>query len=120
MPAPEMRLFSEAADQAEIFKQRARARSQVVKRLLQDDLTLLEAAAWFRFLGDNPPELPDDFRKRYPGDSDGEKACRKVICWAQALLRLPGANSQTADRLQRLEDELDSLCARTGTVELPW
>src|SRR5262249_13050091 len=37
----------------EVIAQRHRAREQVVTRLLARELTLLEAAAWFRFLNDN-------------------------------------------------------------------
>ena len=54
------------------------ARNQVVDRLLEGELTLIQAAAWFRYLNENPPRLASDYRGQWPGDSDGEKLCRVI------------------------------------------
>jgi hypothetical protein len=109
----------------EVIEQRHRARERVVDRLLARELTLLESAAWFRYLNDNPAECRSDFRTRTPGGSDGEKACRQVIAHVQGRLGSQVAAgglsaSQATFVLSGLEEELDSLCAHSDTIELPW
>ena len=74
--------MSSPAEESEIVHERIKAKNRVVARLLAKEISLLEAAAWFRYLNDNPPERPCDFRRMMPGASDGEKACRQVVEWA--------------------------------------
>ncbi len=113
-------LLSPPAQECEVHHRRTRTKTQVVDRLLAGEFTLAEAAACFRFLDDNPPEYPADFRSRYPGDSEGERACRQVIAWVATRLRTPGHGSKGAGVFRRLEAELQALLAEPGGVELPW
>jgi hypothetical protein len=99
---------------------RLKEKERVVARLRDGELTLLEAAAWFRFLNDNPPEHPAVFRTRFPGRSDGEKACRQVIAWVKTTLFRTVPESQAASEVSRLEAELAALLAEHEHIELPW
>jgi hypothetical protein len=104
----------------EALLRRIAAKDQVTDRLLAGDLTLLQAAAWFRRLNDDPPHLPTDYSK-LPGESEEEKVCRQVIAWAGHRLGLQGVAASEADgTVRRLEDELDGRLRRDGRVELPW
>jgi hypothetical protein len=107
-------------EQSEVLQQRMATKEKVIERLVEEELTLLQAAAWFRFLNDNPPEYPSDFRHRYPGNSDAEKACRQVLAWLNPYLRRRLVESQAATTLCRLEGELEVLLAENGNIELPW
>jgi hypothetical protein len=99
---------------------RLKVKRDVVKRLLEGELTLLEAGAWFRHVNDNPPDCPCEFRNFMRGDSDGEKVCRQVIAWVRGHLIDALPESQVLLTVRKLEDELDALVAEHGTVELPW
>src|SRR5262249_8804642 len=62
-------------------------RDQTIRELLAGRLTLLEAAARFRALDRAPPAFDwEVFRSAYPGDSDEERHCRKVIGWVEVEL----------------------------------
>jgi hypothetical protein len=115
-----MQFISGPSPKSEILLERVKARVKVIQRLVEGELSLLEAAAWFRFLGDHPAELPDDFRSHYPGRSDGEKACRQVIGWTESHLRARGDYSTRERLLRGLEDELNALCGEHEVIELPW
>jgi hypothetical protein len=105
---------------SEIARRRIRAKNKVVKQLLAGEMSLAEAAAWFRFVNDNPPEFRCDFRSTMPGRCDGEKACRQVISWVEGELPNRMPLSQADLVLCRLQGELDALLARGDRVELPW
>ena len=99
---------------------RIEAKDAVVDRLLAGEITLLEAAAWFRQLCDNPPEHGVDFRRIFPGDSDGEKACRHVIAWVHARVWSHHGQTQAELAEQKYLRELDTLLAAGRPIELPW
>jgi hypothetical protein len=107
-------------EKSQIVQGRLAARTKVVERLLAHQLTLIEAAAWFRELNDNPPNLRCDYRNNYPGDSDGEKLCRQVIHWAEIHLNGTRTPSEVQEVVAGLWDELDRLLCQGGPVELPW
>jgi hypothetical protein len=111
---------SPAPAQVKVAERRAREKRQVIRELLRGELTLLEAAAWFRYLSDNPSECPCPFREQFPGRSDGEKACRHVIQWVRATWDCQGNKSQDAAILARFQAELDALLAKSPAIELPW
>jgi hypothetical protein len=108
------------SEEVEIKQRRIQAKGQVVDRLLAGDLSLVQAAAWFRFLDDQPEDWPDDFRRRMPGRGDGDKACRQVISWVRIRLTGRLVRSQGAAAVDRLENELNVLLAENDDVELPW
>jgi hypothetical protein len=113
-------LLLPCSEEVKVQQQRIRAKAEVVDRVLARELSLAEAAAWFRFFNDNPPECRDDFRRCIPGRSDGEKACRQVIGWARARLNCRLPDSPTAAAVARLEDELTALLTEGEVVQLPW
>ena len=104
-------------EQFRAIQARVEAKTAVIDRLLSGEVSLLEAAAWFRQLNDSPPEYPSDFRERCPGDGDGEKACRQVITWLETRARWDGGAAALA--AARYRSELYEMLAR-GAVELPW
>jgi hypothetical protein len=80
-------------------------------------LSLLEAAARFRDLDEQPPAARREvLRCAYPGASDDECRCRAVLqyVWVEARDR-PGADPAVA---KRLEAELRGLLGH-GDVRLP-
>jgi hypothetical protein len=120
LPPSSLREHYPPLEQAVVASRRLKEKERVVARLRAGELGLLEAAAWFRFLNDNPPEYPSAFRARYPGRSDGEKACRQVIAWVKTELYYTVPESQAASEVRRLEAELAALLAEHEHIELPW
>jgi hypothetical protein len=118
---PEQRsgLLLPTPEQTRVIQARIEAKEAVADRLLAGELVLLEAAAWFRRLNDNPPEYRVDAHLCFPGNSDGEKLCRQVIEWARHPLKSLPPESR-AEALGRLEDELGRLLAEGAEIELPW
>jgi hypothetical protein len=113
-------MVQQPPEEGRITAERIRAKNKVVARLLAEEINLLEAAAWFRFLNDNPPEYPCRFRQTMPGGSDGEKACRQVISWVEVKVREQMPQSQADLVLWGLQGELDGLLAYSESIELPW
>jgi hypothetical protein len=61
---------------------RLKRKHRVTHAVLARQVTLLEAAAYFRALNYQPPDHNwDQFRTRWPGDSDDERHCHEVIHW---------------------------------------
>jgi hypothetical protein len=98
---------------------RIQAREAIARRVLANDLGLLEAAAWFAYLNDTPAEQPDPHWRRIPGNSDGEKLCRQVILCAryQAWTKTAPSDEQVR-RLSLVEEELKQHLACHGTITL--
>ena len=111
-------LLSGPSEQSQIVQRRVQAKNAVTDRLLEGDLTLAEAASWFRYLCDNPPQYATN-RSNWPGDSEGEKLCRHVINWVSGYLSHSRPASEIERIVSRLEEQLCALLAR-GDVELPW
>jgi hypothetical protein len=102
----------------DIARRRLAAKEQVIRRLLDGQLTLLEAAAWFGYVSDNPPDCPERCCVQR-NDSRGEKLCRQVIGWAGTKARERMSWSEAAEIVRSLEAELNDHLARHGTVKLP-
>ncbi len=117
---PGTRLVAPPSAQSEVLCRRIAGKQSVVERLLEGELGLMEAAAAFRFLSDNPPEYPCQFRPSTPGRSDGEKACRHLLRWLESYLVSRMPRSQAAEIVCRYQAELDALLAETEEVALPW
>jgi hypothetical protein len=103
----------------EVVKKRVLAKHQIVDQLLAGELTLFEAAAWFGFLNDHPPEFPDPYRQKWPGASDEEKLCRQVLSWTGVALRQTLPPGQAEEKLRHLEQILAARLAHSGNVQLP-
>jgi hypothetical protein len=103
-----------------ILAQRMKAKQAVLKQLVDREITLFEAGAWFLYLNDNPRNCPDSFRKTYPGANDAEKACRQVIAWTRrSEPELRELGSRADMEVERLERELREHIAGNGRVVLP-
>jgi hypothetical protein len=110
----------EQSETSKVLLRRIAAKDEVIDRLLAGDLTLLEAAAWFRRLNADPPHLAMDY-SMLAGDSEEEKVCRQVISWVGHHLAMKAASASEAhDVVHRLEGELQERLRRDGRVELPW
>src|SRR5579872_3704472 len=93
-------------------------KESVIQQLIAGDLTLREAAAWFKYLNERPAGCEDHYRERFPGGSAEESACRQVIAWVRADLNLVSP-SRAVETERRLEAELQEYLACEGKVELP-
>jgi hypothetical protein len=113
-------LLAAPGEEIRIADDRATRKTEVIDRLLAGELALLEAAAWFRHLNDNPPHCPCDFRRLHRGASDGEKACRQVLEWARCAAATRHTSGVAAKILARLERELEERAATDEPIELPW
>jgi hypothetical protein len=98
--------------------QRIEAKAQVVEELIEQRLTLLEAAARFRDLDNRPPSFHwDSFRAGVPGATDDEKHCHEVLDAMQSLL-FGGDACHAASLKAQLEDVLRQH-QQQGTLRLP-
>ena len=98
---------AETAPPDEAGLRRLEAKKTITRRLIDGQLTLLEAAAWFRYLNEATPDGGDD---SWPPDRalpKDEQYCRQVIRWAGGTLEQT-SRSQAGAFVRRLEAELDA------------
>jgi hypothetical protein len=112
------RLDAAIEHRREVSAQRLVAKCRVAERLLAGELTLFEAAAWFRFLNDNPPECRHEIAPAWRGNSEEERLCRMVIGWIKEW-RAPSGSSERAAIVEQLEKQLEEHIAQHGQVVLP-
>ena len=91
----------------------------MLDELVQQRLTLVEAAAQFRQLTVEPAEFPGRGPVEFPGRTEEERYCREVIQWVKGM-----ATARTSDRstdiLEHLEAELEAhMDSHGGEVILP-
>jgi hypothetical protein len=118
-PAPEYGLLLPAGPEHRILLRRMDARLAIVERVLAGQMSLLQAAAQFRKLNNDPPEFPV-YLHHHPGKSEGEKLCRQVIEWADNSLHagaLTPAEIEAA--LCPLRRELEALLEQKDEIDLP-
>jgi hypothetical protein len=85
--AEEVRRGAEMDQRGRGFARRLEEKERLVQELLAGQLTLLEAAAYFRALDQAPPEFYwEAFRAAHAGDSDEERHCNEVITFVEAAL----------------------------------
>jgi hypothetical protein len=103
------------------IRSRLEVRIDVCRDLASDRLTLLEAAACFRLLDAQIPAAEYGFLVVYPGKSEGERFCRKVIAFMHMLFDCKNADETAAlEALRgRLNAELQKLLDSSGTIVLP-
>lgn len=98
--------------------ERARCKDIAAESLCQGEMTLVEAAAFFRFLYEDPQEWHHPHRPR-PDHEDGATWCHQVIEWTVMKVSLEQSPSQADAVRQRLERELQEQLADCGSVALP-
>jgi hypothetical protein len=104
------------AGQQVAINERSAGKGRVARELIDERLTLMQAAAYFRQLDDNMPGTAPD---HLPGKTEGERYCREVILWAKAETR-DWSPDRAAEVVCRLETELeDHLTAHNDVVILP-
>jgi hypothetical protein len=107
------------AEHMEVFG-RSQARARVVSAVIEERITLLEAAAHFRALDASQQSkwiYTYALRTQFQGRSDEERLCRRVIDAARwALIDKPDLAAAVVKRLQA---ELSEHLARHGRVQLP-
>ena len=97
---------------------RLAVKSAVVRQLIDGELTLREAAAWFQYVNEWPQGCESRYRDFYPAASAEESACRQVICWVKSELNV-SSPSRAEEVVRRLEAELQGQLECDGKVELP-
>jgi hypothetical protein len=114
---PEEARQAQLERRSQAIRQRLEAKAEVVRRLLASRLTLLEAAALFGHLNEQPAAWPCLDNLRWPGASREEKLCRQVVDWAISLA--PEEGGRAVEAAGRLEAELAALLARGEPIRLP-
>lgn len=87
---------------------RIEVKSRIAEALRKGEMTLIDAAAYFRALHDDPRSWRYPNRPR-PEQTDGEGWCRLVIEWTVRNSSNEQAPSQTEALHERLETELQKL-----------
>jgi hypothetical protein len=106
------------ANETQTSLERVLSKERVAESLTTGELTLVEAAALFRSMYDDPKAWHHPQRRR-PGREDGEAWCREVIEWTVTKVRIDQSPSQADAVRQRLEMELQEQQTYHGTVRLP-
>jgi hypothetical protein len=82
VPQPE-KVRLELEQKLRALNRRNLGKHRVVRAVLAGQVTLQEAAAYFRALDrEGPPVRWDLIRAHWPGSSDDERYCHQVIWWA--------------------------------------
>ena len=102
----------------EPVKRRMAIKDEVVRQLLAGELTLAEAAAWFKYLNERPAGDENFYRQRFRCPTAEESACRQVISWVRSELWLKGPD-RAEETVRRLEAELQGHLECEGKIELP-
>ncbi len=90
----------------------------VVEELINGEMNLFEAAAWFRLIHEAPQSWPDPCHPR-PRHDDGERWCRLVINYTSNRVRYEQSASQADVLRQRWETALHEQLDHHGGVKLP-
>jgi hypothetical protein len=101
-----------------VYPQRIEAKHRVARQVVAGELTLFEAAAWFRFLNETPAGCTAGCSS-VPGQCENEKACRQVISWAKEELWEMGLRERAIDLSDLLTKQLEAHRAENGRVILP-
>ncbi len=117
--AAQQRFAQELDQQDEIIKDRIAAKTEIIREVLADRLTLLEAAASFRHVTANPREYPGHGPEFFPGQTESERYCHQVLHWVKCETH-GWAPSHAEAIWCRLTAELDEyLASHDGEVILP-
>lgn len=98
--------------------ERARCKDIIAESLCQGKMTVVEAAAAFRSLYEDPQSWHHPHRPR-PDHEDGATWCHQVIEWTVMKVSLEQSSSQADAVRQRLERELQEQLADGGSIKLP-
>jgi hypothetical protein len=116
--APTIQLMSQPDERSEVVRRRILAKSDIIARLIAEELTLIEAANLFHYVNTRPAGIEDQSWKLMPGHDDGERLCRQVLNWVETSVRQTFVPSEAEARLEKLERELSQHIAAHGGVQL--
>jgi hypothetical protein len=112
-PGWPMEAASAPPDEVEIIRRRDAAKFRVAAQVMAGELDLFEAAAHFRQINHEPPELMQLVYQRLPGATDEEKLCREVILW----VKLRNPRQATHGEVLKAVAGLEYALASRGGVE---
>ena len=98
---------------------RLQSKAAVARRLVDGELTLLEAAAWFRYINRMTGSAGDVPAPGEEAEPEAERYCRQVIRWAETTAAVEISTERSETVVRRLEAELDERLRRDGGVVLP-
>ena len=98
--------------------ERIAVKEQIAGMVAEDEMSLIEAAAWFRSLHEKHGSQVNVLCHK-AGQSEGEGWCREVIAYAENKARYEKSPSRAEALRQRLEAELQELLDCRGGVVLP-
>lgn len=104
--------------EAKTTNRRVQAKAKIAEALQNGDMRLIDAAAYFRSLHEDPKSWHHPRRPR-PDPRDIVGWCREVIAWTVNYTSPDLSPDQTAALRQRLEAELQEQLERSGAVTLP-
>jgi hypothetical protein len=107
------------AKRKEVFR-RIAGRERVLAAVIDDRLTLCEAAAHFRVLDAKVIRqewFREYMRRSYPGRSDDERQCHRVIAYVQEYLK--DRPRKAASVTKRLQDQVGEQLNHHGSIHLP-
>lgn len=103
---------------AQSSMERVYCKEKVAEALTSGKMSLLEAAACFRTLHEDPNSWRNPFSPRLEYN-DGEGWCREVIQWTETRTRLMQSPYQADLLRDRLEAELQEQMEHCRSVKLP-
>lgn len=105
---------------AEVVTRRIRAKAEVIDRMKEGDLTLFEAAGWFRHFNAEPPECSENRLHHFTGNTENERVCRQVISWAVGEMSNGASDTEIKAEEARLTRVLtEHMKQHQGNVILP-
>jgi hypothetical protein len=87
---------------------RLEQRNRIISDVIDEKMTLLQAAAAFHELDNQSSPLVVS----YAGSTDGEKACRRVISWVKTELERRAGDSKVQQTSMESNDEAAEVLAR--------
>lgn len=99
-------------------RERTAAKERIADMVAGNEITLIEAAAWFRALHRTPHSW-NNIICPPPGKQEGKEWCHKVITYVEMKTRSEQSASQAEFVRQRLQADLQEQLERHGTIELP-
>jgi len=116
--ADQERRKEELQTKARVLNVRIAAKEEVIYELLDEQLTLLEAAASFRKLDADSEVYAGRSSDSFRGKTEGERSCRQVLQWVRVQTQ-DWEPDQAEKLVARLEAELEAhLASHGGEVEL--
>ena len=102
----------------EVSVRRLQAKSAVSQKLIDGEISLWEAAAWFRDISRATATTDDAAAPEDAGKPEAERFCRQAIRWAGATAHTISAE-RSEEVVALLQAQLDERLRRDGEVALP-